>query len=385
VALFFRHHDYAFEGYMNKVSILALLLAAFSANVAAATSSQSLEFSNFNLAATDNTLGGVSGKNSGDVLLAFKQFDADIGVLTGISSTLNISAGTLKLSSAGTWGSGSDQPALSSNGTISATSNLHGIQFGDINAATFNCSGTSGGSRCFDSKSKPEWKNSTATDLTWANPTSAGTNNLDSYVGSDSLASKVTLTNTVSLTKADNINKPSATLAVTGLTGTQSIEFTYLKHANASFTSDSDTNSLIKDISGGAFNFSIYNHGTADTANLASKIGGFKCVAGNCDAFKSSSGSFNNILAGGGFENYGSVQVSDTASSGKHEATFALVFSDAYAGAVASNTLKDNALSLTVSATVAPIVSAVPEPETYAMLLAGLSVIGLKVRRRKNR
>lgn len=35
------------------------------------------------------------------------------------------------------------------------------------------------------------------------------------------------------------------------------------------------------------------------------------------------------------------------------------------------------------SAKYTPIVSAVPEPETYAMLLAGLGLIGFSVRRRK--
>ncbi|ACB34591.1 conserved hypothetical protein [Leptothrix cholodnii SP-6] len=35
--------------------------------------------------------------------------------------------------------------------------------------------------------------------------------------------------------------------------------------------------------------------------------------------------------------------------------------------------------------TVGPVVSSVPEPETYAMLLAGMGVVGAMARRRKNK
>jgi hypothetical protein len=363
---------------MKKVLTVAVSLAVCSSSVVAATSTQSQGFSTA-LTASDSTVGGASGNDSRAIPMAFTQFDAHIGVLTGVSSTLNVSGGTLKLSSTGTWGSGSGNPALTASGTVLANSTLPGIEFGNINTLNFSCSGTSGGSRCFEDKSKPGWKNFTATDTTWLNPTSTTTNGLNSYVGASSMASSFTVTNTVALTRADIINSPTATLAVTGLTGKQSLDYTYLNHANASFTSGSDTNSLAKDISAGAFNFSVYNYGTADTANLASKS--LTCTGGDCSAFKFTSSSFNALSAGNSFNNYGSIEVSDGARSGAYNATFALIFSDTHAGA-ASNTLMDNSLSLAVSANVAAV-SAVPEPETYAMLLAGLSVIGLKIRRRR--
>jgi hypothetical protein len=366
---------------MNKGLIVAISLVVFSSSVVAATAQQSIDFSTANkITAVDDSVNGSLGSKSLEIPLSFKQFDANIGVLTGVTSTLNITGGKLTLKSTGT-GSRSNNPAMTSNGMILANATLPSLQLGTPSKTlNFSCSGDSGSTRCFDSDGA--WKNSTATATltTLSSSSSATTDGLNSYVGPTSLTSTVTVTNTASLTKADKISNPKATLEVAGLTGTQSLEYTYLNHANASFTSGSDTNSLNKDVSGGVFNFSVYNHGTVDTADLAS--GSFTCTAGDCGAFKFTSNSFNNVSASNSFINYGSIEVAGTAASGAYNATFALVFSDMHAGA-ASYTLKDNSLFLTVSASVAPV-SAVPEPETYAMLLAGLSVVGLKIRRRRS-
>jgi hypothetical protein len=166
----------------------------------------------------------------------------------------------------------------------------------------------------------------------------------------------------------------------TGLTAKQvlnyneSITYTYLNHANASFTSGLDTNALTQDVSGGASSFSLYNLGNAATT-VKLDFESVSCISGDCAAFALSPLSFNDLIAGNSVS--GSVGLA-TANAGAYQAVFELGFSDDQVGAISSR--RENSLTLNVNGTVA---AAIPEPDTYAMILSGLGFMGFLARRRK--
>lgn len=96
------------------------------------------------------------------------------------------------------------------------------------------------------------------------------------------------------------------------------------------------------------------------------------------DLYKNGNTGFVNVTFGDKTQQFSSADsisrqsmLFKAATSGPHNLSFSSVTSsngDLYSGAVIDNVT---------------VLSAVPEPETYAMLLAGLSIIGLKVMRRR--
>lgn len=183
------------------------------------------------------------------------------------------------------------------------------------------------------------------------------------------------MTSTLSLTKtvthsASGITNPRAELDLTGVNGTQSLTYNYLKHANASFVSGVDTNVLTQELNDNPFNFSIFNLGDADTAAMDSIS--FGC-SGDCSAFKLSLSSIQNLGAGSHFAGFVDENYYDVV--GNYEATYTFLFSDD-TSVGATSTHKQNTLFLTVSGSVA----AIPEPGTIALVLAGLSIIGTRRR-----
>jgi hypothetical protein len=348
------------------------LAACSSLNAAPLTTTQSAGTGVFSLSVSDTTSGASAVIQSlSSQPLAFGQFDASLGVLTGVSSAITFNAGSLSLTAFGTQATGGGNPSFGSTGSVSVSSSLpSGLVFGSINDVLTNTCSGNGAVACFGGNVANLSANTTLnkTDSSWVSATAASQTNLDNYVGSASIASNLTIISSVSLTGANKITGPTATLALTGVSGTQSLTYSYLRHANASFSSGSDVNALTL---GSGLTFSVYNLGDASTAKL--DFLSLQCVSGNCDAFSVTMPNFQDLAAGTAIAGNA---VLTAAAPGNYAAQFSLVLSDDTAFGASGSHLQ-NTLTLDLNGSV----PAVPEPSTWALLSLGL--IGLALRKRK--
>ncbi len=106
------------------------------------------------------------------------------------------------------------------------------------------------------------------------------------------------MTPSISLTDEQRISAQTARIAVDGLKGTQSLTYSYLRHADASFANGADANSLseVALTPGNALSFSVFNFGDASTTKL--DFVGLQCLSGDCSVFNVSMPSFQDLLAG---------------------------------------------------------------------------------------
>jgi hypothetical protein len=214
------------------------------------------------------------------------------------------------------------------------------------------------------------------TDSTWSNlsPQTVGATNYNSFVGAGTIASTLTVTPSVQITNERDIIGEQATLAVSGLVANQSLTYTYLLHANASFSSAADTNVLSQTgmTAGNPVAFSVFTLGTSSTTARLDFVN-VQCQ-GDCSAFTVTAPSISNL--GAGSSRSGSATL--VANDGRHyAATYLFTYKDDNAtGATASHLT--NALTLNLES-VAPV----PEPASWALLSLGL--IGLAWRARKKK
>ena len=156
---------------MRTILFAAVALALYSgANAAPITTTQSTSFGSITgLVATDTISSGGAVTASADKTLSFDRFNATTGVLTGVSSGLSFTGGTLALNAYGTEvKSGSGKPAFASSGTVSASSGV--FSFGQINGPLSNSCSDSG-SKCFDGNNNLSGRTSMQkSDTTWGQP-----------------------------------------------------------------------------------------------------------------------------------------------------------------------------------------------------------------------
>ena len=281
-----------------------LLLAAVplalscSANAALTTTTQST-ITAINRTVSDTSIDGVAVK--ADVLRTYNftsKFNANTGVLTDVSSSLALSNafnGALTLSAAGTRKGSAGTASFSSQGTISARVDLPGYSWtGAINETLTNLCSSDG--TCFPT-GVPNLSNNTAmtkADNTWIGPTgSIGASSLNSYVGVGGFQATLTATPSVSLIGQTQINTPTATLALSNLVGTHTITYSYLRHANASFSAAGNIDTLTQ---ASGLGFSVFNLGDSSTAKL--DFVGLQCTSGSCGAFNLTLPSFQDLAAG---------------------------------------------------------------------------------------
>lgn len=145
------------------------------------------------------------------------------------------------------------------------------------------------------------------------------------------------------------------------LTGSFSLQYSYLHHASAAFDAAGAT-SLAVQVPGNGADVQLLALGDAAHTTMLDLLD-VTCVAGACDA----------DILGWRLQDLAAGQAASfRIGAGARSATYALLLGDDRAvGAAAS--LQQRMLTLNVSA--------VPEPGTWALLLAGVAVVGVRARR----
>lgn len=369
--------------------LTALSLAVYSTFATAALTlpTQSVTISPISSQATlsDSYVGTVTAANQLEAAyvsasdfqqLSFAKFSESTGVLTDALWQLKSLSGTVTFIPAATKGTGT---ANRYDGRGFITANIEGVQFGssyndNLKLERRYCTSTIA---CFNtgettlksplSTTSSNWGNTSAT-----NGRSAAPNTLDNYIGAGSLQANLEVKRSVHLEPYAspvgtlNVVNPGISMGLAGFTGTASLTYSYLKHANASFTTGTDTNQIAAEVTDLPLSFSVFNLGDANTTKL-DKVS-VSCV-GDCDDFQLTLPSMQDLVAGGSGIAGGITRIGDGAGS----ATYTLIFSDDTALGASASRLQN---SLSVS------VAAVPEPAEWAMLLAGLLVVGFIARRR---
>ncbi len=264
-------------------------------------------------------------------------------------------------------GSGTTAPAASAYATgqlsvagITATANSS-----TINSGTIGFSGVSGTIPAYTVTGTATTQ--TQLDNLYGSGTVAGTVNEALYINKTAGSNGYTV----------NVNNTS--------NRTATVDYTYqtMSHANGSFSGASDVNSLTLDfgtiIAGttpAALTFSLYN-----------AIGSWalQYVSGNYTGsglfLLSGVGSGVTNLAGGSFVN-GMVGMMPTLTPGSYSGTWTFFLADSASGIAAGRNFSNtDTLTLNVHAQVA----AVPEPGEWAMMLAGLGLLGLMASRKRRR
>lgn len=201
-------------------------------------------------------------------------------------------------------------------------------------------------------------------------------NDLSSFVGTDTVASQVYLGLIVEKTAGGSgvfsssvVGRLDARPFVT----TQTINYSYLQHANASFEAGADTNSLTLSVGPGTTPIEVFalagSLGAAETTRLDATT--LQCMSG-CSDFNVAHLSVQDLLAG----RSASVMASLMATApGTYTAQYLLTFADDAAVGVGQ---QQNTLTLNLTGTVA----AVPEPGSWGLMLAGLVSVAFVVCRK---
>ena len=276
------------------------------------------------------------------------QFDPSLGVLTGAVGTLTLAAPTT-LSRIGSPGSAgfSYQWLLGGDGASKSTSTANSLS---LNTAVFGS----------------------------LSVTSSSSDKLNNFVGLGNIGQNVTNTQLSANRSGVTLSGTSGSVSPNPVLATESIAYTYSTHSNASFDSTGDANGWTLNfglLASGAVDdqtFSIFNLGglglTNFTLSFQSGDNLFNVTGGNVAAGESSlyTAHFN-----------GQSPLALTA----YDATYRLTFTDNVSslGKYAENSVGTNSIDIRMLASVAP---AVPEPRTWALMLAGLGAVGFMARRR---
>jgi PEP-CTERM motif-containing protein len=335
---------------------LAILLAASSAaqaDVITVTGDNIITLlSSPNLSVSDPTKDTLSvTKTQSNSLGSLGQFDPSLGVLTDATGTLTIVA-PANLTRGGVAGSA----GFSYQWLLGGNSNSRGISF------------------------------TTGSSLSLTTPSfgslSLISSNLNNFVGLGKIGQNVTNT-TLSAYKTNTVTGSGPTYAGVSpspVLATESVAYTYVTHSNASFESGSNDDFLTIDLgqlaSGASADqsFSLYDRGGLGLKNFSASY-----LSGD-DVFDVDG--VNSFAAGASGSYSAEFDGQSPSALTSYSGIYRLTFTDDVSGLgkYASDSVGTNYVDLTMTASVA---AAVPEPETYAMMLAGLGLMGFIARRRK--
>lgn len=366
----------------TKYLVLAIALIGTSgfANAELSTTSASTAFSgSASVTATANSVASVTSSNNNAAIATagVGQFDASTGVLMGATVQVD-SSRTQTISGIGKKNNG---PGRDANGSGSSTAAFSAAGVSNtfstaITVAGSGCSlamGPTGSISCGWGPVSPE----AATTNASASVSGA---NLNDYVGTGSANVALSLPSlqaTSTLSRTNGQASSSTSTYSVNWSGNVQANYSYLLHAAPSFDVQAQSSSLTLDFGtvaqGSSVNplfFTLYN--LADQNRVGLDLDSFT-FSGDAQ-LTTDLASFANLEQG---LKQSFLAGLDTSSVGSFSAHYILTLSDADVGA--SSTRGSYQMELNLVGNVA----AVPEPESYAMLLAGLGLIAGIARRRK--
>jgi hypothetical protein len=334
--------------------------------------------------------GSASGsKSSTYATNSLPQFNTSNGVLTGAKVTVTGSRSqTANISASGGLKHAQDAH-LSATGT-NANFSAPGISYSFNN--DFDISGNAG--RCKED-GVPFLCPRTVGPIVKLTSGSASTNNLNAYAGNGNISVSVSgdlgATALIDPTAHTGGNAPYTTASVTNTinwSGTMSVEYDYLAHANPSFSAITDQDILNLDFGTVLQGSGPYSQNFALT-NLWSTLIASDTVGLDLDSITGPNSPFS-LTGGGIFSNLGAGLTSglfglsfDTTNIGDFTDQILLSLSDYDAGVGMANYLLTINLHGIVEQPEPPTPS-VPEPATLALLATGLLAMG-GINRRKHR
>lgn len=311
-----------------------------------------------NLTVTDNALATYKEQVSSGTL---GQFNSSLGVLTGATATIAVPTSPTTLTQTGT-GMATEVSSVWSIG-----GNIDLISLANTSPAAL-------------------------IDSSWNNVIlSSSIANLNNFVGTGNITNN-SITTYIGASNFPVFGSPppySSTTTATvnkDLIGAQSIVYTYTFHSNASFNANADANVLIVDLGqidngiDADYGFSIFS--------LAGGLGltdfDVSFMTGD-DVFAITGGSSIGVGNSNVYNAHFNAQTPGVQTL--YNGTYRITFTDDVSGLggnFASNSVGTNSIDIALMASVPePLVTSVPEPETYTLLLAGLGLMGSMARRRK--
>lgn len=332
--------------------------------------------------ATANSVASATATNSNAAIatVGVGQFDSSTGVLMGATVQLD-SSRTQTISGVGSKNNGPGRDA-SGSGNSTALLSAAGVNntfATPITATGASCSLAMGPTGYVTCAWGPVNMPGTTTNVS----ASVNNSNLNSYVGAGSTNLALSLPSlqaTSTLSRTQGQASSSSTTYTTTWSGTVQANYSYLLHAAPSFDVQAQSTSLTLNFgtvaqgsSAAPLLFTLYNMQADNRVGLD-----LDSISGSGDTGKLTTDltSFTNM--GQGYNQSLGAWL-DTSTVGSFSAHYLLTLSDADVGA--SNTRGTYQMDINLVGNVA----AVPEPETYALMLAGLGLMGFVARRRQQR
>jgi len=319
---------------------------------------------------TDAEGGGSSSDDNASLGTSeLEQFDASLGVLTGV--TINLDSTRTQSVTVSSDAGGGQGGNVTSTGSGTSTANLSapGVSY------TFSPAITASG----ECRGNPR-KACSDTTTTAAIPTTqnlSATGSLDSYVGIGTVTVDRTAPTLNATQELDVFTGTETTQYDLTWAGNLSATYTYLKHAAPSFESGSSIDSLTLDFGSveqnstiGSLGFSIFNLADADRTGL--DLISFNAT-GDAGVFGTDLVAFTNLSQGGDQLFYATL---DTTATGSFSVTYKLLLSDT-TGTGAASSQQTYYMYLTLTGTV-DAVSSVPVPDAFWLFGTGLvGIVGI--------